>query len=65
MAVLAPRSLHDPPASEASKGGSKFIWKKNPHTPVHGVNNFVCLSVVNFDPIISELAKQNGLLSSR
>ena len=24
--------------------------RKNPHTPIYGVKEFVCLSVTNFDP---------------
>ena len=34
--------------------------RKNPHNPVNGVKEFVCL-LPNFTPIISELAKQNRL----
>ena len=35
--------------------------RKNPHTSVYGVRKFVCLSVKTLTPIISGLAKQNGL----
>ena len=38
------------PYEQSKKGSSKFNWKKNPHTPVNGVKEFVCLSLVNFDP---------------
>ena len=33
------------PASKASREVSNLTWRKNPHTPVHGVKEFVCLSV--------------------
>ena len=33
------------PASEASREGSKFNQEKNPHTPIYGVKEFICLSV--------------------
>ena len=51
----------NPPASEASREVANLTEIKNPHIPVHGVKEFVCLSVTKFDPIISELAKRNGL----
>ena len=35
--------------------------RKNPHTAVYGVKEFVRLSVKTLTPIISGLAKQNGL----
>ena len=41
-----------------------LIERKNPHTPVYGVKEFVCLSVhlwQTLTPIISGLAEQNGL----
>ena len=47
-----------PPASKASREVVNLTERKNPHTPVYGVKEFVCLSVV---PIISGLAKQNRL----
>ena len=34
-----------PPASEASREVENFDWTKNPHAPVYGVKEFVCLSV--------------------
>ena len=41
------------PASKASREVENFDWKKNPHTLVYGVKEFVtlsvCLSVTNFD----------------
>ena len=52
------------PASEASKGVANKNERKNPHIPVYGVKEFVCLSVhllPNSTHIISELAEQNGL----
>ena len=33
-----------PPGSEASREVANLIERKNPHTPVHGVTEFVCLS---------------------
>ena len=43
-----------PPASEASREVANLTKRKNPHTPVLGVKEFVCLyvclSVTNFDP---------------
>ena len=54
----------NPPASEASREVVNFIERKNPHTPVYGVKEFVCLSVrlwQTLTPIISGLAEQNGL----
>ena len=42
-----------PPASEASREVANLTWRKNPHPPVYGVKEFVCLSVclsvTNFD----------------
>ena len=29
---------------------ANLMERKNPHTPVYGVEEFVCLSVINFDP---------------
>ena len=53
----------NPPASEASKGGANLKERKNLHTPIYGVKEYVCLSVclsvVNFE--LSGLAEQNGL----
>ena len=37
------------PASEASKEVANLTWRKNLHTPLYGVKEFVCLSVTNFD----------------
>ena len=39
-----------PPASEASREVANLTERKNPHTPVYGVKEFVCLSVVKFKP---------------
>ena len=43
-----------PPASEASREVENLTERKNPHTPVYGVKEFVCLSVclsvTKFDP---------------
>ena len=37
------------PASEASREVANLVEGKNPHTPVYGLKEFVCLSVTNFD----------------
>ena len=39
-----------PPASKARREVANLTERKNLHTPVYGVKEFVCLSVVNFDP---------------
>ena len=56
------------PANKASREVANLTERKNLHTPVYGVKEFVCLSVClsvcllpNLTPIISGLAKQNGL----
>ena len=41
---------HNPPASEASREVANLTERKNPHTPIYGVKEFFCLSVINFDP---------------
>ena len=33
------------PASEGSREVANLTWRKNPHTPVYGAKEFVCLSV--------------------
>ena len=38
-------SSHYPPASKASREAANLTGRKNPHTPVHGVKEFVCLFV--------------------
>ena len=38
-----------PPASEASREVANLTWRKNPHTPLYCVKEYVCLSVTNFD----------------
>ena len=38
------------PASKGSREVANLTWRKNLHTPVYGVKEFVCLSVMNFDP---------------
>ena len=42
--------IYNPPASEASRELANLTERKNPHTPVYDVKEFVCLSVINFDP---------------
>ena len=39
-----------PPASKVSREVANLTERKNPHTPVYGVKEFVRLSVTNFDP---------------
>ena len=39
-----------PPGSEASMEVANLTERKNLHTPLYGIKEFVCLSVVNFDP---------------
>ena len=56
------------PASEASREVANLTERKNLHTPVYGVKEFVFLSVVNFDPNYlrtskTELAKKSFRLS--
>ena len=41
---------YHPPANEQSREVANFTEKNYQHTPVYGVKEFVCLSVVNFDP---------------
>ena len=58
------KMLSYPPASEASGEVTNLTERKNQHTPVYGVKEFVCLSAClwsNFNPIISGLAEQNRL----
>ena len=31
------------PASEASREVANLTWRKNPHTPIYGVKEFVCV----------------------
>ena len=46
---------HYPPASEASREVANLTWRKNPHPPVYGVKEFVCLSVCyEFRPQLSQ-----------
>ena len=40
-----PRLNFYPPASKASREVANLTERKNPHTPVHGVKEFVRLSV--------------------
>ena len=49
-----------PLASEASREVENLTERKNPHTPVYGVKEFVCLWST-LTPIISGVAEQNGL----
>ena len=60
--------LHYPPASEVSREVANLTGRKNPHTPIYGVKEFVCLSVClsvsllqTLTPIIMGLTEQNGL----
>ena len=56
------------PVSEASREVANLTERKNPHTPVYGVKEFVCLSVCmlqTLTPIFSGPAKQNGLKKFR
>ena len=41
-------SPFNPPASQASREVANLTERKNPHTPVYGVKEFVCLSVCLF-----------------
>ena len=36
-------SIHHPPASKASREEANLTERKNAHTPVYGVKEFVCL----------------------
>ena len=47
--ILGTRLCIHPPASEASREVANLTERKNPHTPVYGVKDFVCPSVTNFD----------------
>ena len=58
----------NPPARKASREVANLTERKNPPTPVYGVKEFVRLSVClwsTLTPIISGLAKQNGLKKCR
>ena len=44
------RSKGYPPMSEVSEEVANLTERKNKHTPVYGVKEFVFLSVINFDP---------------
>ena len=37
------------PASKASRQVANLTWRKNTHTPIYGVKEFVCLSAAKFD----------------
>ena len=39
-----------PPTSKANREVANLIERKNPHTSVYGVKEFVYMSVTNFDP---------------
>ena len=43
--LAAVNIFHFPPASEASREVAILTERKNPHMPVYGVKEFVCLSV--------------------
>ena len=43
-------SNYYPPANEASREVANLTERKNPHNPVYGVKEFVCLFVTKFDP---------------
>ena len=49
LRVITVVVLH-PPARELSSKVANLTERKNPHTPVYGVKEFVCLSVTNFEP---------------
>ena len=49
--------LYNPLVSEASKEVANLTERKNPHAPVYGVKEFVCL-LPNLTPIVSGLTKQ-------
>ena len=51
-----------PPASKASKEVANLTKRKNPHSSVYGVKEFVCLSVTKFD--INYLKTSNTELSN-
>ena len=52
--IQPPTQYFYPPAREASKEGANLTERKNQHTSVYGVKEFVrlsvCLSVTKFDP---------------
>ena len=50
-----------PSASKARREVSNLTERKNPHTPVYGVKEFVRLSVINFDPNYLMTGKTDGL----
>ena len=54
----------DAPAREANREVANLTERKNPHTPICCVKEFVCL-LQSLTPIISGLAKQNGLKKFR
>ena len=41
---------YNPPGSKASRELANSTERKNLHTPVCGVKEFVCMSVLNFNP---------------
>ena len=45
-----PLPKHCLPESEASREVANLTERKNPHAPVYGVKEFVCLSVTKFKP---------------
>ena len=47
------------PASEASRQVANLTERKNPHTPIYGDKEFVCLWST-LTPIVLGLVKQNG-----
>ena len=50
-----------PPASEGSKEVANLTERKNPHSPMYGVKEFVCLSV--FLSVTMCASSKNGEMS--
>ena len=50
-----------PPVSEASREVANLTERKNQHTPVYGVKEFVCLSVTKIDCISREILHRGRL----
>ena len=46
LICISYKILSSPPASKARRGLANLTERKNPHTPVNGVKEFVCPSVV-------------------
>ena len=50
-----------PLVNKASREVANLTVRKNPHTPLNAVKEFVYLSFTNFDLNYLRLAKQNGI----